>query len=215
MIRFIINRIKSHLHSRKMEDKWRSLNLHNSTFLQWIPKDESFFKYVKVGKRTYGPIKAIYSNNTLERLEIGSYCSIGSGTTFMMGSEHSYKGISTFPFKVKILGEKSEAETKGPILVKDDVWIGENVLILSGVTIGKGAVIAAGSVVVKDIPPYAIVGGNPAKIIKFRFSESVISSLNGIDISVLDDVKINENIDVLYKSVNDENVLEIINKLEI
>ena len=133
----------------------------------------------------------------------------------MMGSEHSYKGISTFPFKVKILGEKSEAETKGPILVKDDVWIGENVLILSGVTIGKGAVIAAGSVVVKDIPPYAIVGGNPAKIIKFRFSESVISSLNRIDISMLDDVKIYENIDVLYQSVNDENVLEIINKLEI
>lgn len=215
MIGFIINRIKSHLHSRKMESKWRSLNLHNTTFLQWIPKDESFFKYVKVGKKTYGPIKAIYSNNPLERLEIGNFCSIGSGTTFMMGSEHSYKGVSTFPFKVKILGEKSEAETKGPIVVKDDVWIGENVLILSGVTIGKGAVIAAGSVVVKDIPPYAIAGGNPAKIIKLRFTESTISYLKDIDFSKLDNAKIYKNIEVLYQSVNDENVLDIIKNLEI
>jgi virginiamycin A acetyltransferase len=215
MLGFIINRIKSHLYSRKMENKWRSLNEHNSTFLQWIPKDETFFERVKVGKKTYGPIKAIFSNNSFESLEIGHYCSIGSGTIFMMGSEHSYSCISTFPFKVKILGHKFEADTKGPIIVNDDVWIGENALILSGVTIGKGAVIAAGSVVVKDIPSYAIAGGNPARIIKYRFPETVISYLKSVDFSKLDESKIKNNIDILYKVLNDENVIEIVNKLEI
>lgn len=215
MISTIIHKIKTHLHSRKMESKWRVLNGHNTTFLQWIPKDDSFFENVKVGKYTYGPIRALYSNNPNENLSIGNYCSIGSGTTFMLGSEHSYKGISTFPFKVKCLGSRGEAETKGPIVLGDDVWIGEDVLVLSGVTIGQGAVVAAGSVVVKNVPPYGIVGGNPAKLIKYRFSEEIIELLILTDWSKLDELKIKDNLNVLYENVDADNIRSIIKELGI
>lgn len=207
--------ITSILWKIKLRHKWRELNKHNTTKLEIVPSNQEFFSKVKVGIGTYGPIRAIYSYASAERLEIGNYCSIGSGTTFIMGSEHGYKGISTFPFKVKVLGFLSEAETKGPILVDDDVWFGENVLVLSGVKIGKGAVIAACSVVVKDIPPYAIVGGNPARIIKYRFSKEIIDKLLIIDWSKIDISVIRERLDSLYEELNENNVDEVINNLKL
>lgn len=213
MIYSILTRIKAHLHLRRMLKKWRTLNAHNSTYLELIPRNDIFFEKVTVGKSTYGPIKAFYSNHPDEELSIGNYCSIGTGTTFMLGSEHPYRGISTFPFKVKCLDLPGEAQTKGPIVLEDDVWIGENVLILSGVNIGKGALVAAGSVVVKSIPPYAIVGGNPAKIIKYRFSPEIIEILINIDWNKLTDSQIRENIDLLYENIDIENVERIINRL--
>lgn len=82
-------------------------------------------------------------------------------------------GVSTYPFKRKLFHGGEEAVSKGDIIVGDDVWVGYGATILSGVHIGQGAVIAAGAVVNKDVPPYAIVGGIPAKVIKYRFSESV------------------------------------------
>jgi len=181
--------------------------------LEIIPDDVSFFDHVTVGKGTYGPIKALYSNNPKEFLKIGNYCSIGSGTTFMLGSEHPYSYISTFPFKVKILNVEHEATTKGPIELCDDVWIGENVLILSGVRIGQGAVVAAGAIVTKEVPPYAIVGGNPARVIKYRFSEEVIKVLCRIDYEKLDATNIAANIEVLYQNVDEGNVNDIVRKL--
>jgi len=215
MISGIISRIKAYLHRRKMLKKWRELNKHNSTYLIWIPKDNSFFEKVKVGSRTYGPINAVFSNHPDEKLSIGNYCSIGTGTTFMLGSEHPYKGISTFPFKVKCMGLPHEAQTKGPIILEDDVWIGENVLILSGVTLGKGTVVAAGSVVVKNTPPYSIAGGNPAKVIKYRFSQEIIDILLKTDLSKLTELKIMENIDLLYENVELANVRSIVDTLNI
>ena len=215
MFSTVVNLISSILRRRKLRNKWRELNSHNSTKLEIVPDSEIFFSRVKVGKGTYGPIKAIYSYAANEYLEIGNYCSIGSGTTFMLGSEHSYKGISTFPFKVKILGHAAEAESKGPIVVEDDVWMGENVLVLSGVKIGKGAVVAAGSIVVKDVPPYSIVGGSPAKILKYRFSEEIINKLMKIDWSKLERETIIENVDLLYQNVSEENVDRIIDKLKL
>ena len=73
--------------------------------------------------------------------------------------------------------DKRKNVTKGPIIVRDDVWIGSHVLILSGVEIGQGAVIGAGSVVAKSIPPYAVAVGNPARVIKYRFSPEIIEIL--------------------------------------
>jgi serine acetyltransferase len=97
----------------------------------------------------------------------------------------------------------------------DDVWLGENVMVLSGVKIGKGAVVAAASVVVKDVPPYAIVGGNPAKVIKYRFSPEIIEKLMVTDLTKLSANSIKENIDLLYSELNENNVDEIIRILKV
>jgi acetyltransferase-like isoleucine patch superfamily enzyme len=94
-------------------------------------------------------------------LIIGRYCSIGKNLQFVL-SHHDYKHTSTHPLF-------SKQFSRGHIIIGNDVWIGLNVIMLDGVTIGDGAVIGAGAVVTKDIPPYAIVAGNPAKIIKYRF----------------------------------------------
>ena len=213
MINLLIKKVKTHLHSSRMEGKWRKLNNHNTTFLQWIPKDDDFFNVVKVGKYCYGPIRAIYSGHPNEKLLIGNFCSIGSGTTFILGSEHSYKTFTTFPFKVKCLGEKGEALTKGPIILEDDVWVGEDVMFLSGVKVGKGAVIAARSVVVKDIPPYSIVGGNPAKVIKYRVAQGIIDKLINIDLSKFDKNLVEENLYELYQNIDENNIDDIILKI--
>ena len=96
---------------------------------------------------------------------------------------------------------KAEAISKGDITI-DDVWIGFRATILSGVHIGQGAVVAAGAVVTKDVPPYAIIGGVPAKIIKYRFSPEVIEQLLKLDYSKLTDDMIWERIDDLYNSLD-------------
>ena len=200
--------------NRKARRKWRELNSHNTTYLNTIPRYDGFFDSISVGNYTYGPINALYGGQPREKLTIGSYCSIASGTKFLLGSEHPYDCISTFPFKVKISGKLKESTTKGPIVIGDDVWIGEDSLILSGVTIGQGAVIAAASVVVKDVQPYSIVGGNPAKEIKKRFSEKTISKLITLDWNQIDERFIIENINTLYEKINDDNIDKFIAMLD-
>ena len=127
--------------------------------------------HVQVGRKSYGAISVIDFSPADEKLIIGNYCSIAPGVQFLLGGEHNLDTVSTYPFKVKIFGEEREAGSKGDIVVQDDVWIGQNAIICSGVTIGQGAVVAAGAVVTKDVEPYAIVGGNPAKFIKWRLEE--------------------------------------------
>ena len=113
-------------------------------------------------------------------------------------------GVSTYPFKKLMLHGEQEAISKGDIIIEDDVWIGYGAIILSGVHIGQGAAIAAGAVVSKDVPAYAIVGGVPAKIIKYRFSESVRRQLEKIDFSKIENKFVEEHISQLYEEI-DEN----------
>ncbi len=96
-----------------------------------------------------------------------------------------------------------EAKTKGDIIVDDDVWIGYGATILSGVHIGQGAVVAAGAVVSKDVPPYAIVGGVPAKVIKYRFNQEMIHELLNVDYSKLTKKMVEEHVGDLYKPLTD------------
>ena len=154
-----------------------------------------------VGKYTYGGLRVINYNEN-ERLRIGSYCSIAQEVTFILNADHRTDTISTFPFKVKVLGESLEGTSKGDIIVADDVWIGYRATILSGVHIGQGAVIAAGAVVTKDVPSYAIVGGVPARVIKYRFGEEVLTRLGKLDYSKLSEIWIKEHIDELYETVD-------------
>lgn len=117
-----------------------------------------------------------------DKLIIGKFCAIGRGTKFIMnGANHKMTGLSTYPFFIfgngweSVTPRSEELPYKGDTIVGNDVWIGYGALIMPGVSIGNGAIIASHSVVIHDVPAYAIVGGNPAKVVKSRFSpEDVI-----------------------------------------
>lgn len=158
---------------------------------------------IHVGAYTYGAIEAYMFHDDVE-LRIGSFCSIAPGVKFVPAGDHYTDHISSYPFISKIIrpGE-NEAVSKGSILVDDDVWIGCNAVILSGVHIGQGAVVAAGAVVSKDVPPYAIVGGIPAKVLRYRFSDEIIQELLKIDYSKLTDSMIIQHEKELYETLSD------------
>ncbi|MER7707511.1 CatB-related O-acetyltransferase [Kitasatospora sp. NPDC097605] len=119
-----------------------------------------------------------------ERLVIGRYCALGTGVRFIMnGANHRVDGPSTFPFP--IMGGDwaahfdllTDLPNRGDTVVGNDVWFGHGVTVMPGVRIGHGAVIATGSVVTTDVPDYAIAGGNPARLIRHRYSEEEITRL--------------------------------------
>ena len=110
------------------------------------------------------------------KINIGKYVSIALRCHFMLGGNHNYKRVTTWlPFDE--YDSENGLLTNGDINIKHDVWIGENVTIMSGITIGIGSVIATNSVVTKDVEPYSIVGGNPAKFIRKRFDDETIDFL--------------------------------------
>lgn len=141
-------------------------------------------KLVSVGVGTYGADNLIIHKwDTNTRLVIGKYCSIADNISVYLGGNHNYHNISTFPFGSgdSLIGERiGHPCSNGDILIGNDVWIGSNASVMSGIVIGDGAVIAAHSHVVKDVRPYEIVGGNPARHIKYRFSSEVIDRLLNI-----------------------------------
>lgn len=194
MIRFVKNKVQQWKNNRK----WRKLNRNNSTSIRGSTK----FDLIKVGNYTYGGINVLMFNEK-SRIRIGNYCSIGPNVCFVVSADHAIGHISTFPYKVKVLEEQYEGISKGNIIVEDDVWIGYGATILSGVHIGQGAVIAAGAVVTKDVPPYAVVGGVPAKVIKYRFEPDIIDELMKVDYSKLTKEMIEEHIDDLYQELTD------------
>ena len=162
--------------------RWKMQNRHNRT----SPVNAFDRCKVQVGRGSYGGVEVYFYGTSGEHLTIGNWVSIGPGVRFMGGGEHRLDTVSTFPFDAYYGSRAVEAITKGPITVKDDVWIGCGAIILSGVTIGQGAVIAAGAVVTKDVEPYAIVGGVPAKLIRYRFDEPIRKRLENFDWSTFD-----------------------------
>jgi acetyltransferase-like isoleucine patch superfamily enzyme len=191
------------LKKKLFKRKWRTLNPHNFT------NAEDLFdpSLVEVGDYTYGGLKVLTYDKD-RRLKIGRYCSIAQEVMFVLSADHYTDHISSYPHKVWIMRENQEGVSKGDIVIENDVWIGFRSTILSGVHVGQGAVIAAGSVVTKDVPPYAIVGGVPAKIIKYRFEPEMIEELLKVDYSKLTDEIIKEHIDELYIELKDIKQLE-------
>ena len=132
--------------------------------------DQAMWKnnLIEVGDFTYGrPVVLQWDNRT--RLKIGKFCSIAANVQIYLGGEHYTKRLTTYPFDV-LMGE-AQTPSKGDVTIGNDVWIGNNVQILSGVTIGDGAVIGAGAVIAKDVPQYAVMVGNPAKLKRFRINK--------------------------------------------
>lgn len=190
--------------------KWSKVNNHNKCYpIKKIPLD-----IVKIGMMSYGPVEINYFGNIDERLEIGNFVSIAEGVKFILGGNHETDTFTTYPFKVMLFGEKLESKTKGPVIVKDDVWIGTNALILSGVTIGQGSIVAAGSVVTKDIPPYAIVGGNPAKIIRYKYSQDIIDEMMKVDWKKIDLKKLENIKNELYEKLDSDTLKKILKGIE-
>lgn len=191
---------------------WKAENKNNNLIITSPCYRNLKIDKIKCGKGTYGKAIIYFFGNCGEEIEIGNFCSIGENCRFICGGNHKYNLLSTFPFDVYYSkNKKSPSYSKGKITIEDDVWIGLNVTILSGVKIGKGAVIGASSVVSKDVPPYAIVVGNPAKIIKYRFNDNVIKKLINLDLSKINKLDklfltceiSNDNIDDIVKAISE------------
>ena len=132
-----------------------------------------------IGEYSYGkPSVQQWGNDG--KLTIGKYCSIAGNVKILLGGNHRTDWVTTYPFNVltsEYRDINGHPSTRGDVVIGNDVWIGQDCHIISGVKIGNGACIATGSLVAKDVPDYAIVGGNPAKLIKMRFSDVDIKSL--------------------------------------
>ena len=167
---------------------------------------------VFVGRRCSGN-PHIYSNMRSDRVEIGNYCSIGPDVIIIPAQghipakEYEQLHVSTFPLAaLRRDGWKDNyglPQKKGDFVkIGNDVWIGARAIILPSVVIGDGAIVGAGSVVTHDVPPYSVVAGGPAKILRYRYDEKQIQSLLRIAWWNWDEAKILDNLDFFYGDVN-------------
>jgi len=202
----------------------RSLKrIQNNYTLKFKTKPKMIIPY---GRHTYGPQPKIIGYmpwviKLAEGTRIGNFCSIGPDVKFAFLGKHDYTHVSTYPFPAfyEKWGINKKEFIKGkidttkipskPIVIENDVWIAKNATIMEGVKVGNGSVVATESLVTKDVPPYAIVGGNPAKIIKFRFKDEQITELLNIswwnwedkDIQKIAALLISEDIDGFLREV--------------
>ena len=163
-----------------------------------------------IGAFTYGNPRVHWWGEPV-RLQIGKFCSIGENVEIYLGGNHRVDWITTYPFSQtaqkplewpdsawpEAARIKGHPATKGDVVIGNDVWVGTGARIFSGVRIGDGAVVGAHSIVAKDIPPYAIAVGNPAKVVKFRFPEATIEKLLQVQWWDWPIEKIRENVSLL------------------
>lgn len=200
----IPNRVRLHILNKKFHRKYNTK--------LFINKCCDITKIKKVGHNCYGPLNILAWDNPDEGLEIGSWVSIADDVKFLLGGNHDFDHLLTYPVAFDEPDLANEFPiiniTKGRIVIGNDVWIGSSAIILSGVNIGQGAVIGAGSVVTKDVPPYAIVGGNPAKIIRYRFNEELRKELTELSLEYIDTALLKENSQYLKNDISLNTICE-------
>lgn len=170
---------------------------------------------MSIGKHTYKIENLqIYYYDSGAKLYIGNFCSIASDIKIFLGGNHRHDWVTTYPFGhihqdiFNNFNGEGHPRTKGDIIIGNDVWIGQTTTIMSGIKIGDGAVIANNSHIVKDVEPYSIVGGNPAKLIRYRFTTEQIDKLLRIKWWDWEDEKINKFTPLLCNN----NIDDFINK---
>lgn len=199
------------------------LNLFNrgvSIFVQIdhlskVSRKATIYSKTKIYNSTVGDYSYIGRNSSAVCADIGKFCSIAGSVSIGMGI-HTMQYVSTSP----IFTEKRNATTytwhhgksEYPykrVIVGNDVWIGARAMIMGGVKIGDGAVVGAGAVVTKDVPPYAVVGGVPARVIRYRFPENIIAELEKIKWWNFPEKVLRENLELFQHEPNDECILKL------
>lgn len=182
-----------------------------------IVGDYTYFDDFRYGPDKFEEYNVLYNYDFAKvKLIIGKFCAIAAEAKFIMTGDHKLDAISTYPFPIFQYGWETaydikDLPVKGDLIIGNDVWIGYDSLIKNGVKVGDGAIIAARAVVVKDVPPYAIVAGNPAKIVKMRFDDSTIDRLLQIAWWDWDIKKINKHL-ALICNLDIEQLEEVASK---
>lgn len=177
----------------------------NYQYMDDLLQEEKLFPVLSIGQDSYikdASADYIPEQELVYNLQIGRYCSLASGITFIMDRIHDYKRPCQGRISNSSYCRPEQIKRKGQIVIMNDCWIGENATILSGVIIGNGSVVEAGAVVTEDVPPYAIAAGNPAQIIGYRFEPAQIEALNLIRWWNWPASKIQENAADLYGDID-------------
>lgn len=143
-------------------------------------REDPDYAHIDAGAFSYGrPLIIGHDGSPETAVSIGKFCSIADGVRILLRVNHPLDAPSTFPVDVILAraDPRSYARSRGPVRIGHDVWIGQDAVIMGGVTLGNGAVVGAKAVVTRDVPPYGIVAGNPARLVRSRFPDAIIAQL--------------------------------------